>query len=140
MGHTMTICKSCGAINRVNHDNLKAKQAECGKCHQNLTLQGAVTEVDEGQFWKLIKKADKPVIVDFWASWCGPCKMYGPIFKSASLKKENAIFLKVNTESEQALAQKLGIRGIPSTIVFDKGKEVKRQAGVISEDALLNLT
>jgi thioredoxin 2 len=76
--------------------------------------------------------SDQPVVVDFWAEWCGPCKMYGPEFEKTSVENSNTIFLKVNTETEQALSQEMGIRGIPCTILFKNGKEVKRQAGAMS--------
>jgi len=139
MGSTLSVCKKCGTLNKVTLEKAKSQDAVCGKCGSSLEMHGAVTEVNDRDFWRILSKADKPVVVDFWASWCGPCKVYGPIFQEASLKTDKAIFLKVSTESNQQLAQKLGIQGIPATIVFDKGKEIRRQAGVLPVEALISM-
>jgi thioredoxin len=99
-------------------------------------MHGLVSSVSGRSLKRILAKADKPVIVDFWASWCGPCKMYGPIFERASLENKDAIFLKVDTEADPALSTELGIRGIPTTIVFKGTKEVLRQPGVIPQDSI----
>ena len=102
-------------------------------------MLGAVTPVNEKNFWRILEKADRPVIVDFWAAWCGPCKMYGPIFQEASMKTDAAIFLKVDTEASPGISARFGIRSIPSTLVFEKGREVRRESGALPLPVLLSL-
>lgn len=129
MTHTYAVCKSCEALNKI--DTAKANSALCGKCKSSIPFHGLVSEVSSQGFQRIIQKSEKPVIVDFWASWCGPCRSYAPEFEKASMENTQAVFVKVNTETEQALSSSLGIRGIPCTIVFKDGKEVKRQPGVM---------
>jgi len=141
MSHTYSACPSCHSVNRVSIEKANANQAVCGKCGKNLELHGLVSAVNTNEFQKILKVSDKPVIVDFWASWCGPCKMYGPEFEKASKQNTDAVFIKINTETEQQLSAQLGIRGIPCTIIYKNGQEVMRQAGAMSADqvsALIN--
>lgn len=136
MSTTLSVCKSCGGINRVQSEKALAGEAICGKCQAKLPMHSLVSEVDEVGFQKILRNSDKPVIVDFWASWCGPCKMYGPEFEKASQENGNAVFLKINTETEQAISSQMGIRGIPCTIIVKNGKEIKRQAGALSSQGV----
>lgn len=136
MGHTFAACKNCHSVNRIQRD--KASQAVCGKCHNPIRFHGLVSEASTEEFQKIIRSSDLPVVVDFWASWCGPCKMYGPEFEKASMESSDAVFIKVNTETEQQLAGQLGIRGIPCTVIFKDGKETLRQAGAMDAGTLLN--
>ena len=129
MKTTLASCKNCHAVNRIQVE--KTSSAVCGKCQSSIPFHGLVSEATAADFQKIIKASDKPVIVDFWASWCGPCKSYGPEFEKASLLNTDAIFLKINTESEQTLSSGLGIRGIPCTLIFKDGREIKRQAGAM---------
>ena len=135
MSHTFTVCPHCDSLNKLNAKQSLEKKPVCGKCGKEISLHGLVTEVSAKNFERIVKKSDVPVVVDFWASWCGPCKMYGPEYEKVS-KDGNGVFLKVNTETDQMLSSQLGVRGIPCTIVFKNGKEVKRQAGAMSADQL----
>jgi thioredoxin 2 len=137
MSKTMSACPNCHAINNVAIDKAMTKTASCGKCGTALNLQGLVSEVRGEDLMKIIRKAEVPVVVDFWADWCGPCRMYGPEFEKAStLFKGEAIFLKVNTMTEPSISQQLGIRGIPATIVFKNGQEYRRQAGAMAANQI----
>ncbi len=134
MSHTYAACAACNAVNRISAE--RAPAAVCGKCGTALDLHGLVSAASETGFAAILRASDRPVVVDFWASWCGPCKSYGPEFERASVLNPGMVFLKVSTETEPALAARLGIRGIPCTVVFRDGKEIKRQAGAMSAEAL----
>lgn len=128
MSTTFAECPSCHAINKANPE--KADMAVCGKCQTQLKIPSEVTAAG---MRKILKHAPS-VVVDFWASWCGPCKMYAPEYERAAYANPNTVFLKVNSESEQQLSAEFGIRGIPCTILFKDGREVRRQAGAMSAD------
>ena len=139
MSHTFAVCRQCQALNKADSDRALRNEAVCGKCGQSLSFHGLVSEASTADFRRIIAKSDVPVVVDFWASWCGPCKVYGPEYEKASRMKTNAVWLKINTETEQQLAAELGIRGIPCTIIFSGGKEIRRESGAMSAQQVSSL-
>lgn len=129
------VCPHCHSTNRVPSDKLAAG-GKCGKCRE-LLFTGKPVELNKFNFSKFISNNDLPVVVDFWASWCGPCKMMAPVFEQAAQDLSARIILaKVNTESEQQLAGQYNIRSIPTLAMFNKGQEISRSAGAMDLNSL----
>jgi thioredoxin 2 len=128
-------CPTCATINRVPDSRL-ADHPNCGKCHSPL-LPGKPVDLGSANFETFISRSGLPVVVDFWASWCGPCKMMAPVFSQSAMDlATRARFAKVDTEAEQGLAARFGIRSIPTLAIFRNGQEIARQAGAMDAASL----
>lgn len=125
------VCLACSAVNRLPPER-PARQAKCGKCRAPL-FDGHPVALTEENFAKHITRNSIPVVVDFWAGWCGPCKTMAPEFhKAAGVLEPNVRFAKLDTEAAQDVASANNIRSIPTMILFREGREIARQSGAMA--------
>ena len=130
------ICPHCGAKNRVPERHL-ADRGQCGACRQPLPALAEPLEVDDAQFRTVVESARVPVLVDFWAPWCGPCMMAAPeVAKAAVALAGRALVVKVNTEQQPELAAQYRVRSIPNFALFRAGQLVRQQAGLLNQQQL----
>ena len=124
------VCPHCGGINRVPEQRL-ADGPTCGKCHHPV-LDGKPVNLGSSDFDRFISKNDLPVVVDFWAAWCGPCKVMAPAFSQLATEMSSELrFAKLDTEQAQDIAGRFNIRSIPTMILFRDGKEGRRISGAL---------
>lgn len=131
-------CPHCGATNRLPAARID-EHPDCGRCGRPL-LAGQPLDLDDGNFDAVLAATKLPVVVDFWAAWCGPCQMMAPAFKQAAAQLQGrALLVKVNSDDSPMLSQRYGIRSIPTLLRLQGGRETARQSGAVPASAIVAL-
>lgn len=128
------VCSHCFATNRIPDDK-DHSQAKCGKCQKSI-YSGRPAVLTQNTFYPYIERNELPVIVDFWAGWCGPCQNMAPVFNKVAKESSTMLFAKVDTEAVQAIAADANIRSLPTLVFFNKGEEVDRVSGGLNEQQM----
>lgn len=138
-GDIYVACLNCDQVNRVAFEKLQSEEAKCGKCKLPLPVHSSYADTSATGLQKIIKSCPKPVLVDFWAPWCGPCRAFAPVFENVSEQLKTKInFIKCNTEKYSFASQIFGIQGIPTMAIFFNGSEVSRTSGAMPPQAFVD--
>jgi thioredoxin 2 len=139
MGERRIVCSRCGSVNRLLPVR-PASAAKCGRCGTKL-FSAHPQDVDGATFKRHLAHTTLPLLTDIWAPWCGPCRMMAPAYEAAASELEpDVVLIKLNSDNEQAISGELGIRGIPTMILFQAGREIARTSGAMSAAQIVRWT